>query len=158
VAGTLYTPLNEYDPYDASYANPARLKEAGIPFAIRSNSKGSGEATASRNLPFEAATAVAFGLPEEDALRAITLAPARILGIDDQVGSLEIGKRANIVVTAGHILQPTTPVVGLFIDGKPIAPSNRQTELAAKYLGRLRDIQAKNAREKPVRAGTGVQE
>ena len=144
VAGTLYSPVSEHDPYDSPYSNPSRLHAAGVTVAIHSVSQGgSSEATSSRNLPFEAATAVAFGLPEEEALRAITLTPARVLGIADQVGSLDAGKRANLVVTAGNILQPTIPVLGLFIDGKPIAPESRQTDLARKYQGRLREVQSR---------------
>jgi imidazolonepropionase-like amidohydrolase len=145
LAGTLNTPAAEHDPYDAPYSAPARLREAGVTFAIRSKGGGPGSATASRNLPYEAATAVAFGLPEDEALRAITLTPAEILGIADQVGSLEVGKRANVVVTAGHILQPTTPVVALFLDGKPIEPESRHTELYRRYRGRLHDVQAGKA-------------
>jgi imidazolonepropionase-like amidohydrolase len=161
VAGTLYSPPDEHDPYDAPYSNPARLHAAGVTVAIRSNSRGTSEATSSRNLPFEAATAVAFGLPEAEALRAITLNPAEVLGIADQVGSLEVGKRANIVVTAGNILQPTTPVVGLFIDGEPVAPVSRQTELADKYRGRLEAIESRRLSVKteiepgPEQAGPG---
>ena len=92
---------------------------AGVTVAIRSKSGGPSAATGGRNLPYEAATAVAFGLPEDVALKAVTLTPAQILGVADRVGSLEAGKRANLVVTAGHILQPTTPVLALFIGGKP---------------------------------------
>ena len=99
--------------------------------AIRSKAGGSAAATAGRNLPYEAATAVAFGLPEDVALKAVTLTPAQILGVADQVGSLEAGKRANLVVTAGHILQPTTPVLALFIDGEPVTPESRHTQLYA---------------------------
>ena len=64
--------------------------------------------------------AVAYGLPEAAVLKAVTLAPAEILGVADQLGSLEVGKRANLVLTLGHILQPTTEVKGLFIGGKPL--------------------------------------
>ena len=99
-----------------------------------------------RNLPYEAATAVAFGLPEDDGFKAVTLAPARILGVADQVGSLEAGKRANLVVTAGHLLQPTTTVLALFIDGEPIRPESRHTQLYAKYRRRLDEVRAGRAR------------
>ena len=99
-----------------------------------------------RNLPYEAATAVAFGLPEEVALKAVTLTPAQILGVADQVGSLETGKRANLVVTAGHLLQPTTPVLALFIDGEPLRPESRHTQLYAKYRRRLDEVRAGRAR------------
>ncbi|MBV8267317.1 MAG: amidohydrolase family protein [Planctomycetaceae bacterium] len=141
VAGTLQLPAGPTDPYDASYANPARLYEAGVTFAIRSNGQGPEQATAGRNLPYEAAIAVAFGLPEPEALKAITLNPAKILGLADQVGSLEAGKRANLVITAGHILQPTTEIKALFLNGKPLPPESKQTLLYARYRQHLAEVQ-----------------
>jgi imidazolonepropionase-like amidohydrolase len=145
VGGTLNVPSHEYDPYDAAYANPSRLHAAGVTLAIRSKSGGPAAATGGRNLPYEAATAIAFGLPEDVALRAVTLTPAQILGIADQVGSLEPGKRANLVVTAGHVLQPTTPVAALFIDGKHVAPESRHTQLYSRYAHRLQEVKAGTA-------------
>jgi imidazolonepropionase-like amidohydrolase len=142
VAGTLNVPSSDYDPCDASYANPARLHAAGVTVAIRSNASGPSAATAGRNLPYEAATAIAFGLPEDVALQAVTLTPARILGVADRIGSLGVGKRANVVVTAGHILQPTSAVLLLFIDGKPVAPESRHTQLYGKYAQRLSEVKA----------------
>ena len=128
VGGTLNLPRHDHDPYDSAYANPAKLQmAAGVSVAIQTNRRGSTSETAARNLPFEAASAVAFGLPEEVALKAVTLTPSQILGVADQVGSLEAGKRANLVVTAGHLLQPTTPVLALFIDGEPLWPESRHT-------------------------------
>jgi imidazolonepropionase-like amidohydrolase len=146
VAGTLRLPRHEHDPYDAVYANPAKLHAAGVTVAIRADAGGPGSATSGRNLPYEAATAVAFGLPEDVALRSVTLTAAEILGVADQVGSLESGKRANLVVTAGHLLQPTTTVLALFIDGRPIAPESRHTQLYAKYRRRLDEVRAGRAR------------
>ncbi len=148
LTGTLRLPRREHDPYDAVYAAPAKLHAAGVEFAIRSQSgpDGPSEATATRNLPFEAAAAVAFGLPEDVALRSVTMAPARILGIADQVGSIEPGRRANLVITAGHILQPTTTVLSLFIDGQPVRPESRHTQLYAKYRRRLNEVRAGRAR------------
>ena len=141
VSGTLRLPSEVSDPYDAPYANPARLFEAGVPFAIRSSGGGGpDQATAGRNLPYEAATAVAYGLPEAEALKAVTLRPAEILGLADRLGSLEPGKRANLVLTAGHILQPTTEVKALFIGGHPVPPESRHTRLYEKYRGRLADV------------------
>ena len=96
-AGTLNLPRHPYDPYDSAYTNPAKLHAAGVRIAIHSRSGSSGGGERPRNLPFEAATAVAYGLPEDVALKAITVTPAQILGVGDQVGSLETGKRANIV-------------------------------------------------------------
>ncbi len=146
LGGPLHLPRRDHDPYDAAYANAAKLHAAGVPFALRSQGSGGGSATAARNLPYEAATAVAFGLPEDVALQAVTLAPARILGLDSQLGSLEAGKRANLVVTAGHLLQPTTTVLALFIDGEPIRPESRHTQLYAKYRRRLDEVRAGRAR------------
>ncbi len=143
VGGTLRLPAEPTDPYDSAYANPAKLAEAGVTVVLKSG--GSDVGTATRNLPYDAATAVAFGLPEADALRAVTLIPAQILGVADQLGSLEVGKRANLVLTAGHILQPTTEVKGLFIAGKPLAPESRHTRLYAKYRGRLNEVKAGTA-------------
>ncbi len=145
IAGTLRLPTESTDPYDAVYANPARLHEAGVSFAIRSGGSGADAATASRNLPYEAATAVAYGLPEAAALRAVTLAPAEILGVADQLGSLEVGKRANLIITLGHVLQPTTEVKGLFLAGKPLTPESRHTRLYAKFRGRLAEVRAGTA-------------
>ncbi len=144
VAGTLYTPLSPTDPYDAPYANPARLHEAGVTVAIRSGSGDQG--TAARNLPYEAATAVAYGMPEAEALKAVTITPAKLLGVDSQLGSLDVGKRANLVITAGHILKPTTEVKGLFLSGKPMPPESRHTRLYAKFQRRLAEIKAGVAR------------
>jgi imidazolonepropionase-like amidohydrolase len=145
VAGTLNVPAHEHDPYDAAYANPARLHAAGVTIAIRSKSGGPAAATGGRNVPYEAATAAAFGLPEDVALKAVTLTPAQILGVADRLGSLQAGKRANLVVTAGHILQPTTPVLALFIDGRHVTPESRHTQLYAKYLRRLQEVRAGTA-------------
>jgi imidazolonepropionase-like amidohydrolase len=143
IGGTLHLPSGATDPYDAAYANPARLHEAGVTFAIKSG--GSDVGTASRNLPYDASMAVAFGLPEADALRAVTLAPAEILGVSGQLGSLDVGKKANLVITAGHILQPTTEVKGLFLAGKPMAPESRHTRLYVKFQRRLAEVKAGTA-------------
>ncbi len=158
VGGTLRLPRHDYDPYDTEYSNPAKLHAAGVTVAIRAQGGGAGSATAGRNLPYEAAAAVAFGLPEDVALKSVTLTPAQILGVADQVGSLETGKRANLVVTAGHLLQPTTTVLALFIDGRPVAPESRHTQLYAKYRRRLDEVRAGRARlgiDRPATALSG---
>jgi imidazolonepropionase-like amidohydrolase len=142
VAGTLRLPAEPTDPYDALYANPARLFEAGVTFAIRSKDAGPEAATAPRNLPYEAATAVAFGLPEAEAVKAVTLSPAKILGVSDKLGSIEPGKRADLVIAAGHILQPATEVKGLFMNGKPVAPKSRHSQLYDTYRKRLADVKS----------------
>jgi imidazolonepropionase-like amidohydrolase len=158
VGGTLRLPRHDYDPYDAEYSNPAKLHAAGVTVAIRSQGGGAGSATAGRNLPYEAAAAAAFGLPEDVAVKSVTLTPAQILGVADQVGSLETGKRANLVVTAGHLLQPTTAVLALFIDGRPVPPESRHTQLYAKYRRRLDEVKSGRARlgiDRPTTALSG---
>jgi imidazolonepropionase-like amidohydrolase len=146
IAGVLRIPAEATDPYDAHYANAAKLHAAGATFAFRSAGQGADQGTAIRNLPYEAATAVAFGLPEAEALKAVTITPARILGVDDQIGSLDVGKRANLVITSGSILQPTTDVKALFIGGKPTNVESRHTRLYAKYRQRLAEVKAGTAR------------
>ncbi len=133
VGPTMRQPVEQYDPFDAPYANPGRLWEAGVRFCIRSNN-----AANSRNAPFEAAIAVAYGLPEADALRSVTLSAAEILGVADRVGSLTPGKRADLVITDGSPLVISSQIRGIIIAGKPFAPESRQTKLADKYRQRLR--------------------
>ena len=140
VGPLMRTPLARYDPYDAPYANPGRLHEAGVRFCIRSNN-----AANSRNTPFEAAMAVAYGLPEQVALEAVTIAAARILKIDDRVGTLTPGKIANVIVCDGSPLQPTTCYQAVFVSGRPYAPESRQTRLYDKYLARLQEIRTNQA-------------
>lgn len=124
-------PLREDDPYDQIYANASALHRAGVRFAIQSN-----EDHNSRNLPYQAAAAVAFGLPKEAALAAVTLEPARILGVDDRLGSLEVGKAATIMITTGDPLDLREDIVQVFIDGERIPMQSYQTLLRDKFRER----------------------
>ncbi len=133
-------PPERHDPYDAPYACPAKLHAAGVRFCIRSNGDSN-----TRNLPYHAAMAVAYGLPPEEGLKAVTLYPAQILGAADKLGSIEKGKMANLVVTTGDMLQATTQIVGLYIDGKPVPPTSKQTRLYERYRERLREVKAGTA-------------
>ncbi len=127
------SPGDEYDPYDSVYAAPARLKAAGVKFGFQS-----ANASDARNLPFNAAMAVAYGLSEADALRSVTINTAEILGLADRVGSLEVGKRADVIVTDRSPLQVTANVVYMFIDGRPIdVNDNKHTRLYEKYRARI---------------------
>jgi imidazolonepropionase-like amidohydrolase len=128
-------PQEKDDPYDAPYANAAKLHKAGVRFCIRSTGSSN-----TRNLPYEAAMAVSYGLPPEEAFKAVTIYPAEILGVADQLGSIETGKRANLVLANGDLLQPSTQVLGLFIDGKPLEPTSKQTRLYEKYRERLKEV------------------
>jgi imidazolonepropionase-like amidohydrolase len=128
-------PQESYDPYDAPYGAAAKLHEAGVRFCIRS--AGS---TNTRNLPYEAAMAASYGLPADEALKAVTLYPAQILGVAEQLGSIESGKRANLVLTNGDILQASTQVLAVIIDGKALEPTSKHTRLYERYKERLREV------------------
>lgn len=133
VGPVMRKPQEEYDPFDASYANAGRLHEAGVKFCFRSDT-----ASNSRNVPFEAAMSVAYGLPESVALRSTTLTSAEILGVGDRMGSLTAGKWANVIFTDGSPLQQTTQIKGILIQGQPFAPESRQTRFYEKYRSRLK--------------------
>jgi imidazolonepropionase-like amidohydrolase len=120
------------DRYDACYAAAAKLHAAGVRFCIRSAGSNN-----TRNLPYEAAMAVAYGLPPEEGLKAVTLSPAEILGVANELGTVAAGMRANLAITDGDILQATTRVLGVFVDGRPYDPTNKQTRLYDKYRKRL---------------------
>jgi imidazolonepropionase-like amidohydrolase len=129
-------PARRWESYDTVYRNPLKLHEAGIEFAI---AYGGGGPTSThftsneRNLPYEAGKAVAHGLPQAEALKAITLYPARILGVDDRLGSLEVGKDATLIVTTGDPLDIRTQVERAFIEGRSVDLSSRHTQLYEKY-------------------------
>src|SRR5205085_3302208 len=122
------------------FACAAKLHQAGVRFCIRSVGT-----TNTRNLPYEAAMAVSYGLPPEEGLKAVTLYPAQILGVADRLGSIEVGKMANLVLTNGDILQASTQVLALFIDGRPLEPTSKQTRLYERYRERLREVKAGRA-------------
>ena len=127
-------PVEEYDPFDAPYANAGRLHEAGVKLCFRSDT-----ASNSRNVPFEAAQAVAYGLPADVALRGVTLTSAEILGQSDRIGSVTVGKQANLIITDGSPLQLTTQIKGILINGQPFQPESRQTRFYEKYRARLKN-------------------
>ncbi len=127
----LTSPLDEDDPYDRLLSQPAELAAAGVKFAFASFDN-----SFARRLGQNAANAVAHGLPYDEALRAVTLYPAQILGLADQIGTLEQGKVANIIVTNGDPLELTTDVRYLFIRGQLTSTTNRHLSLYEKYSKR----------------------
>jgi imidazolonepropionase-like amidohydrolase len=132
-------PSTRFDPYDAAFANAALLHRAGVRFAIRT-----ADPTNERNLALHAATAAAHGLPVEEAVRAVTLYPAQILGQEQRFGSLAVGRAADLVVTSGHLLDPLAPVERLFIDGVEVdLAADRQSQLYARYKARLERMSGK---------------
>ena len=132
IVGSVYRlPRRQDDDYDAPFTLPARLHQAGIPFCIASN--GRFGASNVRNLPYHAATAAAFGLPVEEAIKAITLSPARILGVADRVGSIAVGRDATLIVSSGNPLETTSHVELAFIQGRQVDLMNKHTRLWQKY-------------------------
>ena len=118
------------DDIDQPYKTPGLLQKAGVLFALNDDDENSRY----RNLPFNAGTAAAYGLTKEEALSAITLNAANILGIADKTGSIETGKDANIVVSEGDILDMRTNIITqAFIQGRQIDLNNKQKQLAEKY-------------------------
>lgn len=134
VTNVFALPRREDVDYNENYATAAKLHAAGVRFAIATNDDTAHE----RNLPYHAAMAVAHGLPLDAAEKAVTLAPAEILGVGDRLGSLEKGKLATLIVTNGSPLEVTTKIEMAFVSGKQIDLSNKQTKLYEKYKDRYR--------------------
>lgn len=132
IGGVLELPTRRDEDIDARYALAARLHAAGVEFCIARNGDVFGAAN-ERNLPYEAASAAAHGLPRDEALRAITLYPARILGVADRLGALAPGLLASFIVTDGDPLEAGTKVERAFISGREVDLSNRQTRLTERY-------------------------
>ena len=131
IVGPIYESPKNYERYDAVYALPAELYKRGVKIAFASY-----DAHAVRNLPYAAGYATAFGLPHDEALKAITLNPAEIWGVADQLGSLDVGKTANVVVADGDPLDVKTDVKRIFIAGRQVPMTSRQTELRDRYSGK----------------------
>jgi imidazolonepropionase-like amidohydrolase len=136
-------PQEREELYDAPFTNPAKLHEAGVKFCIRTGVNGGSNSGSSntRNLPYEAAYAVSYGLPEDEGLKAITLYPAQILGAEKEIGSIDVGKRANLVLSTGNPMQASSQVQAVFVDGKAFEPTSKQTRLYDRYKERLREVQ-----------------
>jgi imidazolonepropionase-like amidohydrolase len=131
VGGTYRLPRRRSDGYDTAYAVPAALQKAGIRFCI--SARGRFGASQVRNLPYHAAAAVAFGLSADEALKAMTLYPAQILGVADRVGSLEKGKDATLFVSDGEALDTPTQILQAWISGRKVDLNDRHKTLYEKY-------------------------
>ncbi|MCZ6671858.1 MAG: amidohydrolase family protein [Verrucomicrobia bacterium] len=132
VGGVNKLPRQRWESYDTQFRNTVKLHQAGVKFAIGYASRGANE----RNLPYEAGKAVAHGLPKEEALKAITIYPAEILGVANRLGSLEAGKDATLIVTTGDPLDIRSNVEMAFIEGRTVDLSSRHTQLYEKYQQR----------------------
>ena len=138
VYGHTYTqPARDTESYDVHFRAPAVLHQAGVQvtFSLGSDSF---DAALIRNLPYSAAQAVAFGLPEAEALKGLTLYPAQIAGIADRLGSIEPGKDATLFAADGDILDIRSHVKQMWIAGKPVSLESRHTRLYEKYKNRPR--------------------
>ncbi len=123
-------PTAEDDDVDQPYKTAAMLQKAGVLFSINDDD---GQ-TRGRNLAFNAGTAAAYGLTKEEAIQAITLNAAKILGVSDKTGSLEVGKDANIIISEGDILDMKTSVItDAFIQGRKIDLTDKHKQLNERY-------------------------
>jgi len=136
VTGLHRFPVRSDSDFDEAYKLPAALEAAGIAWCLASSERIANE----RNLPYTAARAVAYGLKRDAALRALTLASARLLGVDKDYGSLEAGKSATLFICDGDPLEVTTNVERAFIDGREIDLTSKQTKLAEKYREKYRQL------------------
>jgi len=128
-------PLRRHEGFDVNYANAGKLASAGIHIAIAGDAS-TFAATLERNLPYAAGQAVSFGLSWEQGLRAITLAPAQILGVADRLGSLEVGKDASFIVSSGDPLDVRSSIVAAYLNGAPVDLSSKHTRLRDKFEGK----------------------
>jgi imidazolonepropionase-like amidohydrolase len=128
IVGPIYETPMDYERFDTVYSLPAELYKRGVKIAFASF-----DAHNSRNLPYQAGFATGFGLPPEEALKAITLNAAEIWGVDRELGSLDVGKTANVVVATGDPLDVKTDVKRVFIAGEEIPMTSRQTRLRDEY-------------------------
>jgi imidazolonepropionase-like amidohydrolase len=131
IVGSIYELPKADARYDEQYSVPAELFKRGVKIAFASY-----DAHNSRNLPYAAGYAVAFGLPYDEAMKALTINPAEIWGIADQYGSLDVGKVANVVIANGDPLDVKTDVKQVFIAGREIPMTSMQTELRDAYMKR----------------------
>lgn len=138
VYGHAYTqPVRDTESYDVHFRAPAVLHQAGVPVTF-SMGADSFDAGMIRNLPYSAAQAVAFGLPESEALKGLTLYPAQVAGVADRLGSLEPGKDATLIATDGDILDIRSHVKRMWIAGSEVSLESRHSRLYEKYKNRPR--------------------
>ncbi len=128
---TFQLPLRDDDPYDAPYVLPSQFYKAGVKICF-----GTFDTEFARNVPFEAAQAVAFGLPHNEALKALTINSAEILGAGDRIGSIEKGKVADLILTDGDPMEAKSTIKEMFIAGRQVPLASRHTREYEKWLNR----------------------
>ena len=128
--GVTGVPGND-DPYDLIYSNPGVLQKAGVQLAF-----ATGGASSARDLPYEVGLSIAYGMDPEEALKAMTINPAKMFGVDREYGSIEVGKVANVIVTTGDPIDIRTLIKEVFVKGQRQKFDDRHTELYEKYRAR----------------------
>jgi hypothetical protein len=149
LTSVLASPSRPWEAVDREYSLPGQLHRAGVRVGIA----GTSAAQYANRLPYEAGAAIAFGLPADEALRAVTLNPAQFLGFDDRVGSLEVGKDATLLITTGSPLEYATLIEQAFIEGRMIDMEDSHRRFFEKYSEKLRQLQPRGGR--PRRPGPG---
>ena len=134
LTATMDAPNRPHEGYDAAYARAGRLHKAGVKIVI---SGGSGALYTDR-LPYEAGVAVAFGLPEEEAVKAVTINAAELLGLSDKLGSLEPGKQATLLITTGTPIDMTSNIEQAYIQGRELDMNDIQKHFFMKYMEKLK--------------------
>lgn len=134
LTSTMAAPNRDHEGYDGAYGSAALLHKAGVKIAISGGAGG----LYSYRLPWEAGVAVAFGLPEEEALKAVTINAAQFMGIDDKVGSLEVGKEATLLITTGTPLDMTSNIEQSYIQGREIDMNDIQKHFFKKYMEKIK--------------------
>jgi len=132
---TFTVPARDADSYDVHFAAPEMLHKAGVEVSFGIGVR-TFDAPTVRNIPYAAAQAVAFGLPEAEALKGLTLYPARLAGVADRLGSIEVGKEATLLSADGNLLDIRANVKHLWISGKEVSLESRHTRLYEKYKNR----------------------
>lgn len=128
-------PARDTDAYDAHFTAPAVLHKAGVKVVLGLSSHRD---SLVKNLPYEAAQAVAFGLPADEALKGITLYPAQLASVTDRLGSIEAGKDATFFACTGDILDIRTKVKRMWMASREVSLESRHTKFYDKYKNRPR--------------------
>ena len=132
----IQTAGRRWEPYDAVFSLAKKLNDAGVKYCITGDRSSSN----SRNVPFHAAQASAYGLPYDEAVKAITLYPAQIFGLSDRVGSIDVGKDANLLITDGDVLEISTTIHQVYIQGRKVDMRDKHTRLYEKYEEKYRQL------------------
>ncbi len=133
ITNVITAPNRAWESYDARYSLPSKLYDAGVEFAIA----GDASAANANRLPLEAGAAAGFGLPVDEAIKAITLSPAKILGLDDRIGALEVGLDATFLITDGNPIEYATQVEQVYIRGSKSDMNDMHRQFYKKYREKL---------------------